>query len=274
MPQARRIKQTKKSGRRWTIFFAVVMMVLIGIACVSGYMIIRYYMDAAKTKVGFHDLARQIVSPTGEEDIDSASQTSVWTVDTQYGKLFAQNADMVGWLSIPDTTIDFPVMHTPEDEEYYLRKNFSKEYSEDGTPFVAANCAVDPASDNIIIYGHNMYSGNMFAPLASYKEKSFYDSHKKIYFDTTVGFGTYEIVGMFKVDINEFEYYRFINAADQTAFDEFMNKVKALSYYETGVSASYGDKLITLSTCDNAEDTGRYVVVAKKVSDKHESQLT
>lgn len=270
MAKAGRIKPAEKSGRGRAVFFAGAMIILFAVVCVCGYMIVRYYMDAAKTKADFHDLANQIAVQTEQENTDSGSQELAWTVESQYGTLFAQNADMLGWLSIPDTAIDFPVMHTPGDPEFYLRRNFMKEYSEDGTPFMAANCMINPASDNMIIYGHNMSTGTMFAPLEKYKDQSFYKSHSKIYFDTKAGFGTYEIFGMFETEITQFKYYEFIDAADETAFDAFIRRVKELSFYDTGVRAGYGDQLITLSTCNNITDTGRYVIVAKKISDKHE----
>ena len=125
-------------------------------------------------------------------------------------------------------------------------------------------------SDNIIIYGHHMNDGTMFAELEKYKKESFWESHKIISFDTLTEQGKYEIVSVFKTvaytDSNDaFPYYQFVNAEKAEDFKDYIDKCKELSLYDTGVSAEYGDKLITLSTCEYSRKNGRLVVVAKKV---------
>ena len=123
-------------------------------------------------------------------------------------------------------------------------------------------------SDNCVIYGHHMNNGTMFADLCKYADEDFYREHKTIRFDTLSGFGEYEIVAAFKTIAyyeQGFKYYHFTRADSAEDFDAYIAKCKELSFYDTGVSTEYGDKLITLSTCEYSRTNGRMVVVAKKI---------
>lgn len=188
-------------------------------------------------------------------------------VTDKFAELYEQNNDFVGWLSIPDTLIDYPVMQTKDIPNYYLYRNFNKEYSRYGTPYLQENCDISK-SDNLIVYGHNMKTKMMFYDLSLYKDISFYEEHKFVYFDTQESKQTYEIFAVFKTiaySSNSFQYNTFVNASDENDFREYVKTCKSLSLYDTGLSAEYGDKLLTLSTCDYSTKDGRLVVVAKKV---------
>ena len=160
-----------------------------------------------------------------------------------YYSLYQQNNDMVGWIKIPDTPVDYPVVKY-SDNEFYLHKNFNKEYQFSGIPFL--DYQSNDESVNKIIYAHNMKNGTMFASLADYEDKSFYDAHKNIMYDTLYDKGEYEIVYAFTTKVgasNEFKYY---------------------NYADTGVNTVYGDSLITLSTCAYHTSNERFVVIARK----------
>ena len=123
-------------------------------------------------------------------------------------------------------------------------------------------------SDNIIIYGHNMQNKSMFNELTNYKSRHFYEKHKNIIIDTVLEHREYEVIAVFKTvayESNSFEYYYFVNASTEDDYRAYIEKCKALSLYDTGIDAKYGDKLITLSTCEYSQDNGRFVVVAKLV---------
>lgn len=155
--------------------------------------------------------------------------------------------------------------------EYYLDHNFNQEYDKNGSIFMDKDCnAMDP-STNTILYGHHMKSGKMFGQLNLYRSKSYYEEHKYIQFDTIYEEATYEVIYVFRSKIyNEldvvFKYYQFFEVYTPEEFDANMNAMAEMSFYDTGVTAVYGDKLLTLSTCDNTEEDGRFVVVAKKVT--------
>lgn len=133
------------------------------------------------------------------------------------------------------------------------------------------NCDVQLPSDNVIIYGHHMKNGSMFCDLEKFKSQDFWQEHKTISFSTVTDRYEYEIVAVFKTFVysdspDSFKYYHFVNAETPENFSTFIDKCKELSLYDTGVSAEYGDKLITLSTCEYSRTNGRLVVVAKRIS--------
>ena len=179
--------------------------------------------------------------------------------------MYAQNSDLVGWISIPDTRIDYPVMQTKDNPNFYLKHAFDKSYSSYGVPYMQENCDIG-ISDNLVLYGHHMNNGSMFSDLCKYESEDFYQEHKTIRFDTLDSFGDYEVIAAFKtVAYSEegFKYYHFVRAEQEEDFDEFIAKCKELALYDTGVTAEYGDQLITLSTCEYSRTNGRMVVVAK-----------
>ena len=144
---------------------------------------------------------------------------------------------------------------------------FDKSYSSYGVPYIQENCDIG-LSDNLVLYGHHMNNGSMFSDLCKYESEDFYREHTIIHFDTLDGFGEYEVVAAFKtVAYSEdgFKYYHFVHAESAEAFDEYIAQCKALALYDTGVTAEYGDQLITLSTCEYSRPNGRMVVVAKKI---------
>ena len=189
--------------------------------------------------------------------------------------LYKHNKDLVGYIIIPGTNINYPVMYT-EGEDYYLRRNINKEYSINGSLFIDKYNKIIPRDTNILIHGHNMKSNKtMFYELSEYKEESFYENHKYItyyFINNKEKFikEKYVIVAVFLSKVynksdDVFKYYKFYNAKDESSMNDFNSNIKELSIYDTGLNVSYEDKLITLSTCDDYEENGRLVVVAKKV---------
>ena len=183
--------------------------------------------------------------------------------------LYLENSDMVGWIQIEGTGIDYPVMQTPADPNYYLKHDFEKRYTDYGCPFMQADCDALRPSDNLIIYGHNMKDGSMFADLAKYRSKDFWQAHKTVCFDTELGSYAYEIFAVIHTTVqadaaDAFPFYRFVDAATPEEFADYVSACQARALYDTGISAKYGDKLLTLSTCDNITDNGRLLVIAKK----------
>ena len=186
-----------------------------------------------------------------------------------YAEVFRVNDHLVGWIQIPNTQIDYPVMQTPDQTDYYLHRDFYREYSRHGTIYVRESCDVFAPDDNITIYGHRMKDGSMFFGLTAYLEEAYYRDNRYIYFDTLQEYHTYEILAVFITTASKgegFRYHVFEEAQSSEEFDEYIAKCKSLALYDTGVTAQYGDKLITLSTCDYTLTNGRLVVVAKRIS--------
>lgn len=188
----------------------------------------------------------------------------------KFKSLYAENNELIGWLSIPETTIDYPVMQN-EDNEYYLHHNFYGKDDRYGCLFVKDFVDVNTPCTNFIIYGHNMKDGSMFGELDEYKDESFCREHPLIYFDTLYEERTYEVMAVFLSQVYEsddaaFKYYEFYQADTEDEFLSFYKAVTDMSLYETGVTAEFGDNFLMLSTCAYHVDDGRLVVLAKKIS--------
>lgn len=185
----------------------------------------------------------------------------------KYTDLYRENEDIAGWLSVEGTRIDYPVMQC-EDDEYYLHHDFYGEESKYGCLYVRSKADLEDGT-NFVIYGHNMKDGSMFGDLDLYQQESFYLEHPLISFDTLYEERTYEILAAFPSqvydeDAEEFKYYQFYEAETEEEFNEFYENIKALSLYDTGVTAEFGDTFLTLSTCAYHVNDGRFVVVGKR----------
>lgn len=249
----------------------------------SGVMLWQDYRDQRESTEVFDSVANLIAvetQPSTEPHVEDAGTGPMepaestepiaeeMTAYEKYAAVYAQNDDFVGWLFIEGTNINYPVMQTVEEPNYYLKRGFDRAYSDYGVPYVQENCALG-ISDNIVIYGHNMSNGSMFADLCKYEDESFFRDHPIIRFDTLSGYGKYEIVAVFKTvaySQEGFKYYHFVNAESAADFDAFLAQCRELELYDTGVSAEYGDQLITLSTCEYSRKNGRMVVVAKLIA--------
>ena len=204
------------------------------------------------------------------EPIATPAPTEIPAVPNPYADSYLANSDMVGWLQIPGTIIDYPIMWTPGDENYYLYRGFNKKDNKNGCLILDTDSSLDPLTTNLIIHGHNMKSGAMFGDLTEYEDKDYYEEHRQIVLHTKERQRNYEIVAVFRSQVykktdNVFKFYKFFQANTEEEFDDFYNNIKTLSIYDTGVTAEFGDNFITLSTCVYHVTNGRFVVVAKEV---------
>ena len=234
-----------------------------------------YYFYSVRTNAQYSQLAEL----KGSDVLSDAQANNDFTLHKQavrlpdvldeYKTLYQKNKKLIGWLKIDDTLIDYPVMQT-SDNEYYLDHNYNQEYDKNGSLFLDCNCTAYPQSTNLIIYGHHMKSGQMFGGLQKYAKESYAQKHSTIQFDTIYEKGTYQVMYVFRSQVyNEndivFKYYQFIEANSEEEFNSYMREMEAVSLYDTGVTASFGDSILTLSTCDYSQEDGRFVVVAKKI---------
>lgn len=242
---------------------------------ISGYFLADLFLQERKDDV----LWEQLKEIYENDDTEEAGETPMESEDNENGKptssavhpgllaLHGENPDCIGWLRIDGTVIDYPVMYHPEEENYYLHRDFCGEYSANGCLFLSELC--NPGmSDNLIIYGHHMNSGKMFATLDQYKNIEFYREHPLISYNTLQGEEIYQVFAVFCTPVyteNDFPYYTFTKAEDAAEYQGYIEAVKERSLYDTGITAVFGDKLLTLSTCEYSQRNGRIVVAAKKI---------
>lgn len=259
------------------VLYILAIIVLLTVFCVSAFYVGSYMIESNAQREEYDELAGIVESiqssnrhsPTEATTADPAQPTEEPGILPEYQPLYETNNDMVGWIKIEGTVVNYPVMQTPDSRDYYLRRNFFEEPNSHGCIYVRESCDVNAPSDNVTIYGHHMQDGSMFAILDDYQKKSFYDEHDTIIFDTLTEHHTYRIFAVFKTSATVgkgFAYHRFENAADEAEFDAFIEQCKALSFYDTGITPVYGDKLICLSTCEYTLENGRFVVVAYRIS--------
>lgn len=253
--------RTKKSSVNPILYILLIISAIAFV--VSGFMLFSTISKGKKEQAVFEQLSPTVNQV--ESVVENDNKTN--PLKDHYINLKKQNDDFIGWIKIDGTLLDYPVMHTPENPEYYLRRTFDKSYSVSGTPFMEAICTLD---DNaIMIYGHHMNNGTMFATLHNYKDKTFWENHKTISFDTLEEMRTYEIVSVFYTEVKEvndtesFKYYQYIGNLPDEKFEEYCKNIKAVSLYDTDINLTAEDKLITLSTCSYHHEYGRFVVVAR-----------
>ena len=262
---------------------------------VSGWLLLDYFMES-REQSGKYDELSGIVDDAREddgwnipdksdltsEDIysgDIVSDVKLVTVTnphtgedisiiSEYAQLYSRNDDFAGWINLPNTKLNYPIVYHPEDVDYYLHRNFDDEYSAHGCIYVREQCDLQTPSDNVTIYGHNMKDGTMFAPLHGYQDKEFWEDNQYIFLDTLTERHIYQVFCVFTTTASVgkgFEYHLFVDAADQAEFDDFVTQCMLRRMYDTGITAEYGDKLITLSTCEYSQTNGRLVIVAKRI---------
>ncbi len=288
----------KKRGK---ILYYAIMLVLIAVFLVSAIMLIDYAVKSWKSQSSYNEL-QEIVNqnrptqpakpkPTagatrpseeGTTPVETTTEATLPPLVTvtdpktgkerevlrEYAELYLLNTDLVGWLEIPGTRVSYPVVQRPEWVDYYLYRDYYGNYDPHGCFYAREQCDVAKPSDNITIYGHRMKDGTMMGDVGKYEWKDFWEENQFIYFDTLTEHHTYQIVYVFKTTASlgeGFQYHLFVDAKNENEFNNFINSCKANALYYTGLEAQFGDKLISLSTCEYTLDNGRLVVVAKRI---------
>lgn len=189
----------------------------------------------------------------------------------RYRALYEKNPDLIGWLRIDGTDIDLPVVQTPGDNEYYLRRGFDRFYAVGGTLFLDERCSVsaDAPTANWLIYGHNMHDGSMFGQLVRYRDEDFYKAHPTFTFDTLYEGGTWQVVAAVDTALgaDTLPYYTFFDADTKLDWQHRVRAITEKALYDTGVMPEYGAQLLTLSTCgDTHPDTdARFALLAVRI---------
>lgn len=293
MSDNKKTTNKKKNAKRNRLIYNCLLVLFIAIFIGCAIYLISYFMESKKsedTVDGLKDLVisedeeDEIVFDSNYEEVVVATETDAGQIEEikyidfdgtlvqkKYARLYRQNNDFIGWIKIEDTDIDYPVMQSMYEEEYYIYRDFEKQSSSAGTLFADTSSDI-VMSDNILIYGHNMHTGKMFHDLLEYENEDFYKDHKTFTFNTIHGDGTYEVIAAFRtkiyeVDYTGFKYYQFFDASSEEEFMSYVRNCVSMTPYTIVNDVKYGDKLITLSTCAYHTTNGRFVVVAKKIED-------
>ncbi len=253
--------------------------ICVGAMVLSIIMIAKEMSDRQKEINDFNELADLITDVTvsdtkdyvdelensetddviGEENSEEDKKTDSIVVTRNLTPLFDRNADCIGWVYIDGTTVNYPVMHTPSEPQRYLRKNFDKEYSIAGIPFVDGVCTLD--CDNLIIFGHNMKNGTMFSDITQYQNEGYFSEHPVIEFETAQGLKQYTVFAVVQVKSKD-SWYGFHIADDETQYNAKVAEIKSRALYDTGIVPEYPAQLLTLSTCEGVNQNDRIIIIA------------
>ncbi|QFJ55758.1 class B sortase [Pseudobutyrivibrio xylanivorans] len=247
------------------------LLVMVGTLGYRGYKVYVHKKEVEDLQTQIAEMEQAIEKMA--YDIENAKSEVVVEPEPQilpkFAELYEQNSDIAGWLSIPDTEISYPIMYLDGDNDYYLSHNFGKEEDKNGLLVLDKRC--NPSGDDVnwLIHGHNKKSGAMFGTLKYYTDEDYYISHPQIEISTLYENRTYEIMAVFRSSVyndetTDFEYYEYIQINDTHSFDEYIEGIKEIALYDTGVTASWGDKLVTLSTCEYSKKNGRLVIVGRE----------
>lgn len=253
-----------KHGKKNTKFKKIILILITIIFITCIIYISVYFYNSYKDKNINDNILNNV-------NVDSTKVTEQKTERMlQLEGLQKENSEIIGWLEIEGTNINYPVLQGT-DNEFYMKNNYKKEKSKNGSIFLDKSYNWDIPSSNLLVYGHNNKNGTMFQDLLKYKKEDFYKEHTKIKFTTNKEDSVYEIMSVFysrvyyKNEKNVFRYYYFVNAENEQEYNDFVNNAKKASIYDTGITAEYGEQLLTLSTCSYHTEDGRFVVVAKKI---------
>ena len=261
--------------------YTVTLILLLAVFGFSAFQVVNYFIESKAEADRFAELQQikdqaaatpsQVTEPseTESEETEGTTGPTEPVMLSDYTELYKMNNDLVGWITIEGTEIDYPVMQTPDDANFYLKRNFNKEDSGHGCIYAWEEADINEPSDNITLFGHNMMDGSMFAGLFRYGTKERWEENPLIVFNTLYEYHVYKVFAVFKTSASVgegFSYHRFSDAETEEEFNEFVQTCKDLSFYDTGITPVYGDKLLTLSTCEYTLANGRFVVVAVRIS--------
>lgn len=178
-----------------------------------------------------------------------------------------QNPDYVGWIQIPNTNIDYPVLQNKKDPDYYLKRDFNQNKNAHGSIYLDSVCMIE-YSKNKVIYGHHMKDGSMFADLDKYTSREYYLSHETIRFDSLYNMNDYQIIAVLKVPEKDLEKTTpFLLVETKEKFTLFKNFIESYQLYETGKTYTFDDTFLTLITCEYTYRNGRILVIAKRINE-------
>ena len=279
--RSRRSRGGRKNGK---VLYYAVLVILVGVLVFSSVKIISYLKEQKDTERINDNINQDFISPddtAGDTDTDGdgtdgdsqETQKPVKkdeeSIKVDFTAMQAKYPDVVGYVYSANTTLQLPIVQSADEGgEYYLYRDIDGKDNKNGTVFLDIRCNSDFTSQNNLIYGHNMKTGAIFGCLTEYKKASYYQEHPCIEFDTVYGDAKYEVFGAFAIDVvndTSFVYNQYIDMDAQT-YDAYVEEVLSRSDVDSGIRPTYGEQLLTLSTCEYSSANGRYVVVARRVS--------
>jgi len=269
-----------KDGKKLGLLLIASLSVIVLLYCIirlALYSLKNYEQDRSISELKELKNNAEALTPTfpaSSQSIISKNTETISDTDEvllKYRTLYSDNSDLAGWIKVDGTKIDYPVMQTVSDEEYYLHRNFKRLSSDEGLPFADARCDLTTPGENVIIYGHNMKNGDMFADLLKYEDEDFFNSHSSISFDTLFDEKEYKVISVFRTDVSAdckdgFRFYEFVKSSSERSLTDFIAEAVKNSIYKVSFDPGKVKGLLTLCTCEYSNKDGRFVVIAADFS--------
>lgn len=277
-------KEEKQNGaQRWKITAVICGVVAAAAAIVTVVLLTGFFGEERESEMKMEELRVKLEAtdpPIVSEPEPAQTEPPVQLPENPYAEAFRENEDMAAWIVVDGTVIDYPVMQTMEDENYYLNRDFYGNEDKAGCLILDTDSPVYDVegTSNLIIHGHNMKAGTMFGELDAYKDEDYYQEHKYMQLYTKSEKREYEVIAVFYSQVyystdQVFKYYDFFETEDEAEFRNFYDNIKKMSLYDTGVEAQLGDQFLTLSTCAYHVEDGRFVVVAKETGREEKYEM-
>lgn len=245
------------------------MLVILAFSSVQAFRYASEHKQVNEETEMFKSMMPSQSEPEQQDEIEQAEPQILAALKYLYN----QNNDLIGWIKIDETVVNYPIMSPPDDDpEFYLSHDFSRQQESNGLPFLDTQCDID-TSDILLIHGHNRKNGLIFGELINYKQQEYFREHKTISFSSLYQEDQYEVIYVIlsRVFYNTdqvFKYYQLAGTETEDGFMTYIQNLKELSIYETGADVQYGDKVLVLSTCEYSVENGRLVVIARKINHK------
>lgn len=246
----------------------VLLIVFLVVTLICGKYLLDYWQDSYDNRQNYRQV-EEIAFPEKdtEEDGTGSNADNLMTEidDFDYQALLDENADCIGWLKIDGTDISYPVVQG-EDNEFYLRHDFQKNYAICGTLMLDCRNDIDAGQEHLIIYGHQMKDGSMFKQLNGYKKEEFYHEHKEITLYLENQKYQYEVAAVYVTNVAQSGgYYDFLHKETRKQQMDYLQKMAAYQLYPLGVTVREDDELLSLSTCEYSSTNGRLIVLARRI---------
>lgn len=253
-----------KEKKKFNIISNILLVCCVVVFLFSLWKVAGYLIEYRKGEESYESIMDEAVVIPEAPDVEVPEEDLLPVID--WDALYAMNDDLLGFLYIPDTIIQYPIVQG-SDNEYYLTHTFSGETNKCGCIFMDTGNQADFTSDNTLLHGHNMKTGKMFGSLRKYEDKSYWEEHPYIWILTEDTAMKYHIFSSGRTDAGSYVYT--LKFGSEQSFETYIQKrTKIDPYYDTGVEVTTQDRLLTLSTCTSDTEEGRRVVQAKLVEIK------
>ena len=261
------MKKKNTKDNKIIVFIRVILLIII--ICCSIY-ILTWFIENQKNSNMLSKITEESVIdtvsvqvPITDENGETEKTLEIMSYELDFNKLFSVNNETVGWISVPNTSINYPVAKA-NDNSFYLNHSFDKSKNTAGWIFADYRNSFNGQDKNIIVYGHNRMDSSMFATLKNTQKSDWYDNENNKYltFTTPDGVHVYETFSVYTIKAES--YYITTDFSNDNSYLDFLNTLKSRSIHDFGVSLNSDDKIITLSTCD-ASGKSRVVLHAKQI---------